>query len=59
MAKLLHNIKECSLKPNENGETLGKTKGGGCGSTIPIKVTLRNYRIYVEEAPDSKRTKVY
>ena len=61
MAKLLHNIKECPPKFDDKGEPLKKSLRG-CGSPIPTKVCLRNYRIYVDEINtdiQSKKLKAY
>lgn len=42
ITKLLHNIKECVTGEGKEG-----SRNNGCGSPIPTKIYLRNYRIYV------------
>lgn len=51
ITKLLHGIKECYSSENKDGVKLG-----GCGAQIPVKIYLRNYRIYVEDLSDTSNS---
>jgi len=46
LAKLLGSIGKCP-SPNEENEEDSRNKG--CGSVIPVRISLRNHKIYVEE----------
>lgn len=51
ITKLLQNIDECEIIEKKVGDEIIKE---GCGQSIPIKVTLKNYKFYVADNKQSK-----